>query len=201
MATSNFVGCSTGMSFGCLPSKILGTNLAPCLKEAGPSAPNDMRPPISTKTRVVEAVGMRYLIARSVSGLIAKTPWTTTAPARSLPMVAKARSSSSGPLIITIGCISVPVGPAARTTSSTIAFANTEEEVVPNTPTRRTHGSISRNSSTVFAFDAADIRDTPVMFPPGRAKLGTMPLSTGSAAIMTIGISCVACFAASAQGT
>jgi hypothetical protein len=31
-----------------------------------------------------------------------------------------------------------------------------------------------------FAVDAADIRETPVMFPPGRAKLGTMPVSTGS---------------------
>jgi hypothetical protein len=141
---------------------------------------------------VVEAVGMRYLIAISVRGLIAKTPWTTTASARSLPMVVKARSSSSGPWIITTGFISVPVGSAARRTSSTIAFANTEEEAVPNTPTRRTDGSISRNNSTDFALDAAAIRDTPVMFPPGRAKLATRPLSTGSAAIVTIGISFVA---------
>src|SRR5262249_23077034 len=68
MASSNFVGCSIGMSFGCLPCKILCTNLAPCRKVAGPSAPNDMRPPISTKAREVEAVGMRYLIAISVTG-------------------------------------------------------------------------------------------------------------------------------------
>jgi hypothetical protein len=27
-----------------------------------------------------------------------------------------------------------------------------------------------------FAFDAADINDTPVIFPPGRAKLATMPV-------------------------
>jgi hypothetical protein len=53
----------------------------------------------------------------------------------------------------------------------------------------------------VFAFDAADIRDTPVMFLPGRAKLVTMPVSTGSAAMATIGISLVACLAASAHGT
>src|SRR5262249_43375587 len=80
--------------------------------------------------------------------------------------------SSSGPLIITTGCISVPVVPAVRRTSSTIAFANTREPAVPNTPTRCTDGSISRNSSTVFAFDAADIRDTPVMFAPGRSAEG-----------------------------
>jgi len=60
---------------------------------------------------------------------------------------------------------------------------------------------MSRNSSTHFPPNTEDIKDTPVMFPPGRAKLGTMPVSTGSAAIITIGISWVACFAASAQGT
>src|SRR5262249_39742106 len=68
-------------------------------------------------------------------------------------------------------------------------------------PTRRVAASMSRNSSTHFPPNTEDIKDTPVMFPPGRAKLGTMPVSTGSAAIITIGISWVACFAASAQGT
>jgi hypothetical protein len=36
--------------------------------------------------------------------------------------------------------------------------------------------------------------DTPVMFPPGRAKLGTMPVSTGSPTIAPIGISRVELF-------
>jgi hypothetical protein len=57
MASSNFVGCSMGKSFGCRPCKILCTNLAPCRTEAGPSAPNDTRPPISVNARVVEAAG------------------------------------------------------------------------------------------------------------------------------------------------
>jgi hypothetical protein len=39
------------------------------------------------------------------------------------------------------------------------------------------------------------------MLPPGRAKLATIPVSTGSAAIITMGISRVACFAARAHGT
>src|SRR5450756_2196910 len=90
----------------------------------------------------------------------------------------------------------MPVGPRARRASSSIAFANTGSLPVSNTPTRCTDGSISRSSSMFFAFDAADISDTPVMFPPGRAKLGTMPVSTGSAAMTTIGISRVASFAA-----
>src|SRR5919106_2562704 len=66
MASSNFVGCSMGMSFGCLPCRILCTNLAPCRTEAGPSAPNAIRPPISANERVVEAAGKRYLMAISV---------------------------------------------------------------------------------------------------------------------------------------
>jgi hypothetical protein len=36
------------------------------------------------------------------------------------------------------------------------------------------------------------------MFPPGCAKLGTIPVSTGSAAMMAMGMFPVACFAASA---
>src|SRR6266404_6277068 len=79
MANSNFVGCSMGMSFGCRPCKILCTNLAPCRNVAGPSAPKDIRPPISTNARVLDAAGRRYLIAISVRGLIAKLPCTTTA--------------------------------------------------------------------------------------------------------------------------
>lgn len=38
MANSNFVGCSTGMSFGCLPCSILCTNLAPCRNAEGVDA-------------------------------------------------------------------------------------------------------------------------------------------------------------------
>ena len=42
---------------------------------------------------------------------------------------------------------------------------------VERTATRRTDGSISRNNSTHFPCNAAAMRDTPVMFPPGRFKL------------------------------
>jgi hypothetical protein len=34
-----------------LPCRILCTNLAPCRKAAGPSAPNDSKPPISANAR------------------------------------------------------------------------------------------------------------------------------------------------------
>src|SRR5262249_12201420 len=44
------------------------------------------------------------------------------------------------------------------------------------------------------------IKDTPVMFPPGRLRLGTRPVSIGLPDTMTIGISRVARWAASAHG-
>src|SRR6266511_3247631 len=74
IASSNLVGCSMGKSLGCLPCKILCTNLAPCRNAAGPSAPNDIRPPISANARGVETIGTRYLIAISVRRLIARLP-------------------------------------------------------------------------------------------------------------------------------
>jgi hypothetical protein len=123
MASSNFVGCSMGRSCGCLPCKIFCTNLAPCRNDAGPSAPNGINPPISTNTRVVDAAGRPYLIAKSVSGLIAKLPSTTSASACSVFIVEKAPSRSSGPRTITTGCISMPVGRPAMRTSSSIALA------------------------------------------------------------------------------
>src|SRR4051812_25902611 len=52
MASSNFVGCSMGMSFGCLPCKIFCISLVPWRNAAGPSAPNDIRPPMSANARV-----------------------------------------------------------------------------------------------------------------------------------------------------
>src|SRR6266508_6666580 len=94
-------------------------------------------------------------------------------------MVVRALSNSSGPRTITTGCISITVGPTASRTSSSMAFANTGFVAWPNTPTRRADGSMSRNNSTLFQANAEAIRDTPVMFPPGCAKLGTIPVSTG----------------------
>ncbi len=74
MASSNFVGCSIGNSLGCRPCKTLCTNLAPCRNKAGPSAPYDIRPPASTKARVLEAAGKRCSRARSAIRLVDKLP-------------------------------------------------------------------------------------------------------------------------------
>src|SRR5260370_12321176 len=83
-ARSNFVGCSIGMSFGCLPCRILCTNLAPCRKAAGPSAPHHSKPPISPNARGGEAAGIRCLIASTVHGFVPNRPRMPTASTRSL---------------------------------------------------------------------------------------------------------------------
>jgi hypothetical protein len=56
-------------------------------------------------------------------------------------------------------------------------------------------------SSSPFAASSAPVPDTPVTLPPGRAKLATSPVRMGSpAGAITIGMSRVAAFAASAAG-
>src|SRR5262245_12555925 len=74
MANSNFVGCSIGRSSGRAPRKILCTNVAPSRNSAGPSAPYDIKPPASTKARVLEAAGKRYSRASSARRLVDKLP-------------------------------------------------------------------------------------------------------------------------------
>src|SRR5258708_36997118 len=63
--------------------------------------------------------------------------------------------------------------------------------------TRRAAGNISRMSSMHLPDSSAVMPAIPVTFPPGRGRLATRPVPTGSpASAMTIGISRVACFAA-----
>ena len=51
MASSNFVGCSIGRSFGCLPCRIFCTSVVPCRTAAGPSAPGHQASNISKRAR------------------------------------------------------------------------------------------------------------------------------------------------------
>jgi hypothetical protein len=62
---------------------------------------------------------------------------------------------------------------------------------------RRRPGTTSRKSSSRLPARSVVCIDRPVTLPPGRTKLATRPLPTGSpAAAKTIGITDVACFAA-----
>jgi hypothetical protein len=97
------------------------------------------------------------------------------------------------------GLISMPVVLPASCTCSRKGFENGSAEF-PRAATWRKDGNMSRMSSTDLPNSSAAIKDTPVMFPPGRLRLGTKPVPSGSPDIMTIGISLVAFCAASAQG-
>ena len=62
---------------------------------------------------------------------------------------------------------------------------------------RRRPGTTSRKSSSRLPARSADWFDKPVTLPPGRARLATKPVPTGSpAAAKTIGMTDVACFTA-----
>ncbi len=68
---------------------------------------------------------------------------------------------------------------------------------VPKTATRESLGTISFRSSSRFPLSSGARVDNPVMFPPGRARLATNPLPTGSGSCaMTMGIVEVASLAA-----
>jgi hypothetical protein len=70
-----------------------------------------------------------------------------------------------------------------------------------NTAIRAARGKSSRSSPNRFAPSSAVKKFTPVVLPPGRARLATRPSLTGSSATPnTIGIAVVADFAASAAG-
>src|SRR6516162_5250552 len=67
--------------------------------------------------------------------------------------------------------------------------------------TRRRLGTTSRKISIRLPASSSDRTDMPVTLPPGRARLATMPLATGSPTLAkTIGMSDVACFAARTCG-
>src|SRR5262249_18574076 len=61
---SNLVGCSTGMSAGLVPRKILSTKSPPRLNWSRKLGPQDIRPPASTSSRPDHVVGSRAPSAR-----------------------------------------------------------------------------------------------------------------------------------------
>src|SRR6202048_2387947 len=69
-----------------------------------------------------------------------------------------------------------------------------------STATRERFGRNSLSSSSRFSSPPAVCEESPVTFPPGRARLATIPAPTGSPADMTIGMELVALRAASVAG-
>ena len=116
---------------------------------------------------------------------------TMTAPARSVVVAAKALSISLGSRA-SMGCSCMPNARAAscacRTCSALPGLAGFQRRA-----TREILGTTSSSSSSCFPTRSGSIKDSPAMFPPGRATLATNPIATGSATIaMTMGIVAVA---------
>src|SRR5262249_44242386 len=76
----------------------------------------------------------------------------------------------------------------------------TKLQAAENDLKRRRPTTTSRKSSSRLPAESVSCIDRPVTLPPGRARLATKPLPTGSfATANTIGMTDVACFAAGAE--
>ena len=142
ITSSNFVGCSTGMSLGLPPCKILITKDALRRNVSGPEAPYDINPPTSAKARGTVAAGKRCLSARSAMAFVEKLPCTTTAPAPAVLIAANALSISSGPRTTITGSISTLVSLPATWTCSMISCQEGSAPF-PNAAMRCAVGSMS----------------------------------------------------------
>src|ERR1700736_1510376 len=103
-------------------------------------------------------------------------------------------------LLILMGLIVVPVASPPSWTCSRKGLEK-GSVALARAVTRRAAGNISRMSSMHLPDSSAVMPAIPVTFPPGRGRLATRPMPTGSpVSAMTIGISRVACFAARVVG-
>src|SRR6516162_7649413 len=121
---------------------------------------------------------------------------TYSASAR--PLSASKADAISSAFRISSVTTSRPNAPAAAWTSPT-SFMAAGLSALIRIANRRRLGTTSRKSSSRFPARSVNWTDRPVTLPPGRARLATMPVPTGSPApAKTIGMSAVACFAARA---
>src|SRR5262245_25370634 len=121
------------------------------------------------------------------------------ASGRSLSIAAKELSNSSL-LLILMGVIAVPVASPPSWICSRKGLEK-GSVALARAVTRRADGSMSRINWTLLPASSAVTLAMPVTFPPGRERLMTRPVAIGSpVSAITIGISCVACFAATAVG-
>src|SRR5215510_3248126 len=138
-----------------------------------------MRPPASTLSLMPYAAGSRLLAARSASRvrweLSIASDSTRRAPTRSLAIAANAPSNSFGPRA-SRSCSCTPNDRAA-TFTSLIASWWYALSGFERMATRRILGTVSLSSSSCLANSSRPaLPDTPVTFPPGRARLAMSPL-------------------------
>ena len=115
---------------------------------------------------------------------------------RALVMSEKALANSSGPRT-SMNCGCTPSARAATSAAFSMSFAVRSPRATGSrrTATRSTPGTVCLRSSRRLPSSSAARVDNPVTLPPGRARLVTSPLPTGSPATKTMGIVLVACMA------
>src|SRR6516225_8816170 len=110
MMRSNFVGCSTGMSLGFVPRRILSTNSAARRYRSGMLGPKDIRPPASTYSRTPCMVGSRApsasVLMRTRLVFMSGSAGTYSASAR--PLSASKAGAISSPRRISSAATSRP---------------------------------------------------------------------------------------------
>jgi hypothetical protein len=158
-----------------------------------------MSPPTSTLSRSLYMVGSPLLTANSTTSFrraLRRGFHTSITMASACPLLAvwNAISKSVGRDTSTYCSFSRRVSAAFCVSLSPRALPAQLE--VPKTATRESLGRISFRTSSRFTLSSGCSVDNPVTFPPGRARLVTNPLSTGSLSdAMTMGIVAVASLA------
>jgi len=127
------------------------------------------------------------------------SPVTANASGRSFTIAAKAVSNSTRGLTLTGMTVTPNVGAAACISSSWRTLEALSG--LKRKATRETVGMTSLRICSRLAPTSGPRIVLPVIFPPGRARLGTSPARTGSPIeIMTMGTVVVACLAAKLAG-
>src|SRR5712692_661185 len=201
MMSSNTVGSSTGRPAGWAPLAILSMYAAARRTMRHWLGPNSISPPPRTPWPSSKMVGIRCCATNSTMrgrSLPRNGPNSTMSPLgwpRSIP--ANAWSNSSDPETRTDWTVTPSVGAACSIIWNPSVIDWTLE--FQSTATRENFGTASLRSCTRFAAISTALTARPVTFPPGRAKLATRPVSTGSAVpTITIGTVFVTLAASSA---
>ncbi len=163
--------------------------------------PYDMRPPASTMILFDQIAGSRFRAASSANCVRyvvnSGVSMLSRAPA---PLTAlKAASKSSGPR--TAAGLSCNLRARAASSVSLRCTGSVGCAGCVRTATCFSVGTSSRSSSRRLVIVAPALTVTPVMLPPGRARLLISPISTGWLRLVkTMGMDVVAVFAAMPRG-
>ena len=204
MTSSNFVDCSTGKSAGLAPFRILSTYVAHAARGPAGSPHRLMRPPASTSARSLCMVG-RWLVAASLGGQSAVLTEHGVPQDKERTRVRTGQGREG--TVKRVGTARLhEVQLDAQRLGRHVRPSGTVQGVdgiggIPEDGHTGDGGEHVLEELQLFPESSGCRTDCPVMLPPGRARLATRPLPTGSSTpTITMGIVVVASLAASAAG-